>query len=189
MSTIRRHHVAFSRRIRRRKLDLEAAFAAVPLAVSDAAREAAQELSRLGIRHVLCGGLAVGAYGYPRATKDVAFLVGEEAFEHHGTIVTLKAPFEVRGVAVDSVPVPAEAPFLARELDAFDAKKGLAVVSIGALVFMKLLAGRKRDIADVTELAKAGADMKAVEEYLALHASDRLDDFRDIVREAEAEEP
>ena len=37
------------------------------------------------------GGLAVGANGFPRATKDVAFLVGDEAFERHpGGLVTFR---------------------------------------------------------------------------------------------------
>ena len=189
MNIIHRPQVAFAQRTRRKELDLDAALSAVSPAVRDAAREAAQELTRLGIRHVLCGGLAVGAYGYPRATKDVDFLVGDEAFEHHGTIVTLRAPFQVRGVAVDSVPVPSESPFLAKELDRYRPGEGPSVVSLGALVFMKLLAGRKRDIADITELMKAGADAVAVEDYLALHASDRLEEFRRILREAEAEAP
>src|SRR5438128_8817672 len=102
MSKIVRRQIAFARGTRRKEFDLDAALAAVPSTVREAALEAAQELSRLGIRHVLCGGLAVGAYGYPRGARIVDFLVGEEAFEHHGTIVTLRAPFQVRGVPVDS---------------------------------------------------------------------------------------
>ncbi|HSN99340.1 MAG TPA: hypothetical protein VLS89_13685, partial [Candidatus Nanopelagicales bacterium] len=52
--------------------------------VLDALRAASQQLTRVGIRHALVGGLAVGAHGHPRATKDVDFLVGDEAFAHHG---------------------------------------------------------------------------------------------------------
>ena len=51
--------------------------------VLDAMRVASDALTALGIRHVVVGGLAVGANGYPRATKDVDFLVGDEAFEQH----------------------------------------------------------------------------------------------------------
>jgi hypothetical protein len=71
--------------------------------VLDAMRSASVELARLGVRHALVGGLAVGAYGYPRATKDVDFLVGDEAFEHHvGGIVTMKPgiPIQIGGVLV-----------------------------------------------------------------------------------------
>ena len=51
--------------------------------VLDAMRVASAALKSAGVRHVVVGGLAVGAHGYPRATKDVDFLVGDEAFEHH----------------------------------------------------------------------------------------------------------
>jgi len=40
---------------------------------------ASARLTELGVRHVLVGGLAVGGWGHPRATKDVVFLVGEES--------------------------------------------------------------------------------------------------------------
>jgi hypothetical protein len=45
-----------------------------------AAHAASSAYTKLGIRHALVGGLAVGAYGYARATKDVDFVVGDEAF-------------------------------------------------------------------------------------------------------------
>jgi hypothetical protein len=51
--------------------------------VLDAMRLASNALSALGVRHVVVGGLAVGANGNPRATRVVDFLVGDEAFEHH----------------------------------------------------------------------------------------------------------
>ena len=58
--------------------------------VLDACSAASNALARAGIRHVVIGGLAVGANGYPRATKDVHFLVGNEAFHHHaGGLVTM----------------------------------------------------------------------------------------------------
>jgi len=74
--------------------------------VLDALEVASAALGSLGVRHVVVGGLAVGANGFPRATRDVDFLVGEEAFEHHaGGLVTLRAgvPFQVRSVAVDFI--------------------------------------------------------------------------------------
>ena len=45
--------------------------------VLDAMRIASLALKRAGVRHVVVGGLAVGANGFPRATRDVDFLVGE----------------------------------------------------------------------------------------------------------------
>ena len=43
--------------------------------------ETSKRLSDLGIPHSLIGGLAVGFHGHPRATKDVDYLVGNEAFQ------------------------------------------------------------------------------------------------------------
>jgi hypothetical protein len=189
MGLIVRRQVAFARRNRKAGIDVDAALGAVAEDVRRAALEASAELTRLGIRHALCGGLAVGAHGYPRTTQRVEFLVGEEALERHGSVVTLRAPFQVHGVAVDSVPVPPEGPFLAEELDRPARPQRLAVVSIGALVFMKLLAGRRRDLSDVTELVKAGVDVEAVRRYLAEKSPQFIDRFAALVAEADAEEP
>jgi len=41
-----------------------------------AIRAAHEAYARLGIRHALIGGMAVGVHGHPRATKDIDFLVG-----------------------------------------------------------------------------------------------------------------
>src|SRR5205809_2111996 len=76
--------------------------------VLDALKIASRALANAGVRHVVVGGLAVGAHGYPRATKDVDFLVGDEAFEQHpGGLVTMRAgiPIQVNGVAIDLLSV------------------------------------------------------------------------------------
>ena len=65
-------------------MDLKEVFQFVAPQVREAAIKSARQLNHLGIRYALAGGLAVGAYGYIRATVDVDFLVGEEAFEHQG---------------------------------------------------------------------------------------------------------
>ena len=69
-------------------------------------------------RCLLVGGLAVGAHGWPRATKDVDFLVDESAFEHRpGGLVLLKVPFQANGVPIDSLAPAEDEPFLAEERD------------------------------------------------------------------------
>src|SRR5262245_31721578 len=82
---------------------------------------ASAALKRAGIRHVIVGGLAVGAHGFPRATKVVDFLVGDETFEHHpNDLVTLRSdvPFQVNRITIDFIaPEPAEG-FLAVALEA-----------------------------------------------------------------------
>jgi hypothetical protein len=185
----KRPHVSVSRPSKSAaSVDLEAALGAVPDTVRQAAILAAEGLRKLGIPHALCGGIAVGAHGYPRSTKYVDFLVGDEAFEHHGPFVTLKVPFEVNGIAVDSVSVPKEGPFLKEELKPPPTGSGdIPVVSLGALVFMKLLAGRLRDKTDLVELVKSGIDVDAVRDYLNRHAPDRLAAFDRIVEAAKGE--
>ena len=89
--------------------------------VLDAMKIASAALKRVGVRHVVVGGLAVGANGFPRATKDVDFLVGDEAFEQHpGGLVTLRpgVPFQVNRVAVDFIGAEAGEGFLAAALEA-----------------------------------------------------------------------
>ena len=119
---------------------------------------------RLGIRHALIGGLAVGIHGHPRATKDVDFLVGPEAFESSGLIVSFRAgvPLASGGVAVDSVPIPEgyESIF---ERALAEAKKtdDVPVIGLPYLVLMKLMAGRRQDLADVAAIVSKG-DLKAV---------------------------
>ena len=63
-------------------MDIKDTFSFVAPKVREAALKTAAQLKHLGIRHALAGGLAVGAHGYVRATTDVDFLVGEEAFDH-----------------------------------------------------------------------------------------------------------
>src|SRR5436190_2264571 len=84
--------------------DLSLLEGAVAPQVLNAMRVASEQLGKLGVRHWLVGGLAVGAYGFARATKDVDFLVSDNAFEHHGGgVVTMKpgVPIQVNGVVVD----------------------------------------------------------------------------------------
>src|SRR5215212_4437533 len=93
-----------SRAMHRGRADLSSLEGVVSPTILDALRTASKRLSGLGIRHALVGGLAVGAHGFPRATKDIDFLVGDEAFEHHeGGVVTMKpgVPIQVGGVLID----------------------------------------------------------------------------------------
>ena len=85
---------------------------------------ASTALTALAIQHVVVGDVAVGANGDPRATNDVQFLVGGEAFEHHpGGLVTMKGgvPVQINGVAIDPLAVQADETHLA---SAFEAPMG-----------------------------------------------------------------
>ncbi|MEI7892668.1 MAG: hypothetical protein WCI05_06230 [Myxococcales bacterium] len=159
--------------------------------ILDALRTASAQLSKVGIRHALVGGLAVGAHGHPRATKDVDFLVGEEAFVHHGGgLVTIApgVPVQVGDVAVDPISIaPGE-----QHLDAAVAKpvmsEGIPIAPIEALFYLKLKSPRRKDSADIVELVKAGIATAPVRRYLEQTAPDMIDKFDMLVSEATAEE-
>lgn len=58
------------------------------------------------------------------------------------------------------------------------------VVGVQVLVLMKLQAGRTQDQADIEHLAAAGMDIRAVLEWLSVHAPDRVPAFSRIVARA-----
>ena len=119
------------------------------------------------------------------ATKDVDFLVGDEAFEHHaGGVVTLRVPIQVNGIAVDYLAVGTEEKHLG---DAISAEPG-SFASVPVLVYLKLKSPRSKDRTDVIELIKAGIDVDACLAYLASNAPRFVAPFDDAVRAARAEE-
>lgn len=132
------------------------------------------------MRHALIGGLAVGGYGYPRATKDVDFLVGDEAFEHHGGgLVTFRPgiPIQVKDVTVDLLGDD----LLSEELESPLDMGGLPVVSAEALIYLKLKAFRRRDQQDIVELLRRGADEARVKRFLG-----ELPDAEDLLSKLES---
>lgn len=155
--------------------------------VLDAWSAASNALVRAGVRHVVIGGLAVGANGYPRATKDVDFLVGDDAFNHHaGGLVTMNPalPIEVNGVAIDYLsPRPGEEHLAA----ALAAPPG-SFIDVARLVYMKLRASRLQDRADIGGLVKTGLDVDMCRAYLAANAPALVERFNDLVTEAAAEQ-
>jgi len=154
--------------------------------VLEALKLASEALAAAHVRHVVVGGLAVGANGHPRATKDVDFLVGDEAFEHHGKLVTLRAglPFQVDGVAVDFLSPGPDEPFLEAALAASPG----SVIDAAPLVYMKIKASRMQDRADVVALIKSSLDIDDCRSYLRANAPSLVSRFDDLVAIAAAEE-
>jgi len=155
--------------------------------VLEAMTLASAALTSAGVRHVVVGGLAVGANGFPRATRDVDLLVGDEAFERHASgLVTLRpgVPFQVKRVAVDFIGVEASEGFLASALEA----PAGSMIEAPPLVYMKLKSPRHKDRTDVIELVKAGLDVDRCRDYLSAHAPSFVGDFDDAVRRARAED-
>ena len=154
--------------------------------VLEALRLASEALTIANVRHVVVGGLAVGANGYPRATKDVDFLVGAEAFRHHANgLVTMRPeiPFQVNGVAVDLLSPEAGEGFLEATLAAPPG----SMMEAAPLVYMKLKSPRRKDQVDVIEMIKGGIDTKTCREYLATHAPQFVAVFDETIVQAEAE--
>src|SRR6185436_19007412 len=132
--------IAGSRRGRVMKPDLALLEDVVASKVLDAMKVASSALTRLNIRHVVVGGLAVGANGHPRATKVVDFLVGDEAFEvHAGGFVTMKpgVPIQINRVPIDLLSSEAGEEHLAEAL----ALPAGSAIDAPRLVYMKLKAG------------------------------------------------
>ncbi len=171
-----------ARRVTKQTPDLSLLDDVVSDKVLAAMRAASAQLTKLNIRHWLVGGLAVGAHGHPRATKDVDFLVGDEAFEHHGGgLVTMKpgVPIQVSGVVVDHLSAQADEAFLTAQLPA--ASSQLEAAPISVLVYLKLKSPRLKDRADVVELIKAGADVSQCRRWLN-------DNAPELIRELDAAE-
>ena len=181
-------HLSYAQTPRRQvnKMNLKDVFGFVAPRVREAALKTAAQLDQLGIRYALAGGLAVGAHGYIRTTADVDFLVGEEAFEHHGPIVTFKAgvPIEVDGIRIDYLSTTSLGSQLEDILNQPLKSEGVAVTPIEALIYMKLVARRRQDQVDVIELVKAGTDVKRARSYLEQYAADLIPFFEELVNEA-----
>jgi hypothetical protein len=128
-------------------------------ALVQALREASKALTSCGVRHALCGGFAVGAYGYVRATRDVDFLAGDEAFVTQGSLVTFApgVPFAVGSIPTDMVPLGEDLRFMEEELEAPYDFTGIPIVSPEGLVAMKLVPFRRRDQEDIEGLIETGA--------------------------------
>ena len=152
-----------------------------------AMRSASSQLARTGVRHVLVGALAVGAWGYPRASKDVDFLVGGEAFEHHaGGIVTMApgVPIGAGGIPIDHLGILPNEPHLEEALSRPAVDGDLPIAPLEALIYLKLKSPRRRDEADVVELLRVN-DSKPVRLYLEKNAREMLTKFDAVASEAQ----
>lgn len=159
----------------------------VSATVLDALKLASEALTLAHVRHVVVGGLAVGANGYPRATRDVDFLVGAEAFHYHASgLVTMRPeiPFQVNGVAVDLLSPETHEPFLEATLSAPPG----SMMEAAPLVYLKLKSPRRKDHVDVIEMIKGGIDTTHCRAYLVAHAPAFVPAFDDCVSRAETEE-
>lgn len=161
------------RKTQEKKQGVDAALSAVNEDVRVALGESHSALLKLGIPHVLIGGLAVGAHGYAYATKDVDYLVPESSAFDGKLVITFKpgVPIRVGDVGIDYL-VPTEEPEIVQKAmmecleEAEQNPDNVAVVPLYLLAYMKLKAGRAKDVAAIVELLKVGIDPAPVEAFL-----------------------
>lgn len=153
--------------------------------VLDDAVRVSSALTSLGVPHALVGGLAVGVHGHPRATKDVDFIVGPEAFATTSPLLTFRAELKdvVQWGVIDLIAALPDDPVLMAEL--VEGSTGsVPVVGIEVLILMKLRASRTQDLADVEALVRAGADVAAVHAFLMEHEPRHLPAFGRLAQRA-----
>lgn len=173
--------------------NLSAVLSAVSPKVRRALMVSHRALGIVGVPHALAGGLAVGAYGYPRATTDVDWLVGYEGFCVSGKLVTMSEgiPYEYDGVLIKCRMTSADwerRHLLLAEAAAMTASpSALAIAPVEQIFRQKLKAGRARDTGDLVELLKRGVDAQAVRKYIRSAAPQLLVAFDKIQRIAEQE--
>lgn len=155
--------------------------------VIDAAKAASEALRQANVRHALVGGLAVGMAGYPRATDDVDLIVGDEAFDFHGPLVTPKTgiPMKWKSVTIDLV--SEDRPGILEPYKISPSPGEFPVVPSEVVIYMKLVAGRQKDKTDVVELVKAGIDLDMARNFLKEHRPELIPRFDKLVKIAEEE--
>ena len=132
--------------------------------------ETSHRLAELGIPHALIGGLAVGLHGHPRATKDVDFLVGPQAYKTGPLLVFREELSQVVRVGItDLLAVDPRYPRLDEELQVPDPDE-LPVIGLEALMLLKLEAARPQDKADIVALLDTTEKVDGVVLFLRDHA-------------------
>ena len=155
-------------------------------------RNVSRRLDEQNIAHALIGGLAVNRYGYERATADVDFIVTRDACEALtgnalGGEVYGKT-IQVKGVIIDLVFPKQDEEFLEAQIRRSSAGKKVPLIPEEALIYMKLVAGRMKDTADVVELLKRGKiDVSRTTSFLKKHRPDLVEDFEALVSQAQVE--
>ena len=145
--------------------------ATVPEALRAAAVEVSELLRRAGVRHVLCGGVAVSCNGYGRTTGNVDFAVRECAFDYRDKALFLRPDLPVKYLGIPVHYVLANDPFEKAMFEQYcvvPEHGDVPVLPIGPLTVMKLIARRHKDLADLVELFKRRiVDLEAVRKFVA----------------------
>jgi len=156
-----------------------------------AVRHASRGLSEQGVRHLLVGAVAGGIHGWPRATRDVNFLVAPEAWDQSADgklTARVKLPLEIQGVSVDYLPIDVAGAFLLKAFERGIDSEGVPVAPVEVVILTKLLRMAMRDQADVVELVKSGLfDTAQITSYLETHTPMLVSRFQALVEQAQQE--
>jgi hypothetical protein len=159
--------------------------------VLQALREISRRLTEAGVRHLVVGALAVGVYGWPRATKDIDLLLGDEAWSKlpGGELrPRVSLPEAIDGVGIDYLPLDIGGEFLNTALDHPVMSEGVPIAPPEVVVCTKLLRLAMRDQADIVEMLKAALfDRSDVRRYLEAHTPMLLRRWDALVVQADAE--
>lgn len=159
--------------------------------VLQALREVSRMLTERGVRHAVIGGIAVGAYGWPRATRDVDLLLGNEAWERQPSgelLARVELPEFVNDIPIDYLPIDVAGDFLAQAFERPLWSQGVPIAPVEILVCTKLIRLAMRDQADIVEIVKAKRiDRDEVRAFLVEHTAMLVGRWDALVAQAESE--
>lgn len=145
------------------------------------AAETSRLLRKLEVPHALVGGLAVGLHGHLRATRDVDFMVGEEAFSSTNPFLVYRDELKelARVGETDIMSIPERYPCLQEELRL---EVDVPVISLRGLVLTKLDANRARDREDVRVLlTRSPGQLRIVRDYLQEQAPELVTRLAEVL--------
>ena len=162
----------------------------VPQTQIDGLRMVSEIFRKKEVKHVVVGGLAVGANGYLRNTNNLDFLVDDNAFIYSDRVVYVRndLPIKYSGTRVNWISMaPSEKPIFGKFL-VVPARNQVPIMPIEPLIAMKLIAARHKDKTDIVELIKAGADIDPIIAFVEERFPTKLPLLRQLIGEALDEE-
>jgi hypothetical protein len=161
----------------------------VPQTQIDGMRMVSEIFRKSGVRHVVVGGLAVGANGYLRNTNNLDFLVDNSAFIFRDKIVYVRndLPIKYYGTRVNWVSMsPSEEPIFDKFL-LLPARDLVPIMPIEPLIAMKLIAARHKDRTDIIELIKVRSNLTSITEFVTTNTPHLLPLLNELIICAEEE--
>ena len=161
----------------------------VPQTQIDGLRTVSEIFRAKDVKHVVVGGLAVGANGYLRNTNNLDFLVDDAAFIFRDKVVYVRndLPIKYFGSRVNWVSMsPAEKPIFGKYL-MMPVRDQIPIMPVEPLIAMKLITGRHKDRTDIIELAKVRSNLASIVEFTSVNIPHLLPLLNELIICAEEE--